>query len=119
MKDFNIDEQDISIIFSGLESDIMNIAWMRGEVSTNLLYKLLGEKHDVAHSTISVTLNRLYSKGVFERRPEKGLGGTKFIYAPILTKQEFGNKIADKFMIFLRKNFGENCIANLKKEITK
>jgi len=104
-------------VFSDLESDILHIVWARGEVSSNLLHKLLGEKHKVAHSTIAVTLNRLYKQSILSRRPEKGLGGTKYIYTPKVTKQELGDKIAGKFVTFLRKGFGEASIANLKRKL--
>ena len=104
-------------LFSKLEADILGYLWNRGQGNTNILYKLLGEKHDVTHSTVAVTLGRLYGKGILTRKPERGKGGIRFVYYPRFTKEEFGSHLANKFIDFLRKNFGEACVANLKKKI--
>lgn len=112
-----MENQDISSLFSKLETDMLNYLWNKGQANTNILYKLLGEKHKVTHSTISVTLGRLYERGILIRMPQKGRGGIRFIYYPRFSKEEFGNHLADKFVEFLKKSFGETCVANLKKKI--
>lgn len=117
MRKLDFEGKDIDSLFSRLEADILKYLWNRGYGNTNIVYKLLGEKHDVTHSTIAVTLGRLYEKKILNRRPERGKGGLKFVYYPKFTKEEFGNHLANKFIGFLRRNFGENCIANLKKSI--
>ncbi len=104
-------------MFSELETDILKYLWIKGYGNTNILYKLFGKKHGVTHSTISVTLGRLHETGILTRKPERGLGGIRFVYYPKFTKEEFGNRLADRFVEFLRKNFGEASVANLKKKI--
>jgi len=113
----DLESKDIDSLFSELEADILGYLWRRGQGSTNILYKLLGEKHNVIHSTIAVTLGRLYEKGILKRKAERGKGGIRFVYYPKFSKEEFGNHLADKFVDFLRKSFGEACVANLKKKI--
>ena len=117
MRRIDFDSKDIGSLFSKLEADMLRYLWGKGYGSTNILYKLLGEKHHVTHSTIAVTLGRLYENGILKRKAERGRGGIRFIYYPKFTKEEFGNRLADKFIEFLRKGFGEACIANLKKKI--
>ena len=117
MKKLDFEGRDIDSLFSKLETDMLKYLWNKGYGNTNILYKLLGEQHDVSHSTISVTLGRLYEKGILRRRPEKGKGGIRFVYYPKLSKAEFGDQLANKFVEFLRKSFGEASIANLKKRI--
>lgn len=117
MKRIDLEGNNIDSLFSKLETDILRYLWDRGYGSTKILYKLFGEKHSVTHSTIAVTLGRLYGKGILKRKPEIGRGGIRFVYYPKFTKEEFGNHLADKFIGFLRKSFGEACVANLKKRI--
>ena len=117
MRKIAFEDSDIDSLFSNLESDILHYMWSKGNSSTGILHKLLGDKHDVSHSTVAVTLGRLHERGLLTRKPQRGRGGLKFIYYPKFTKEEFGNHLADKFVEFLRKSFGENCVANLKKRI--
>ncbi len=117
MRKIGFEDSDIDSLFSHLESDILHYMWNKGNGSTEILYKLLGDKHDVSHSTVAVTLGRLYERGILTRKPQRGKGGLKFVYYPKFTKEGFGNHLADKFVQFLRKSFGETCVANLKKRI--
>ncbi len=117
MKRIDLENKSINSLFNELETDILKYMWAKSYGSTNILYKLLGEKHNVTHSTVSVTLGRLYEKGILKRKPETGRGGVRFIYFPKFTKEEFGNNLANEFVEFLRKSFGEACVANLKKKI--
>jgi predicted transcriptional regulator len=106
-----------SELFSSLERDILEVLWKTGKGQSRTLYNLLRRKHRVTHSTIAVTLNRLYQRGILKRKPERGKGGIRYVYYPRLTKTELGDTIAAKFISFLRKNFGEATVANLKKKI--
>ena len=108
---------DVDSLFSKLEADILGYLWNKGYGNTKILYKLFREKHRVTHSTIAVTLGRLYEGGILTRKPERGKGGIRFVYYPKFTKEEFGNNLANKFIEFLRKSFGEACVANLRKKI--
>lgn len=117
MKKLDFEDESISSFFSKLETDMLKYLWGKGYGSTKILYRLFGEKHKVAHSTISVTLGRLYKKGILNRKSERGKGGIRFVYYPQLTKEEFGDQLANKFIDFLRKSFGETCVANLRKKI--
>ena len=117
MKKIDLESSDMNSLFSKLETDILGYLWNKGYGRTNIFYKLFGEKHKVKHSTIAVTLGRLHNRGILKRKPEKGRGGIRFVYYPKFTKEEFGDHLADKFIGFLRKSFGEASIANLKKKI--
>lgn len=117
MKKLDFEGTGIDSLFSKLEADVLKYLWNKGYGNTNILYKLFGEKHCVTHSTISVTLGRLYEKGILRRKSERGKGGIRFVYYTKLTKEEFGNQLANKFIEFLRKSFGEASVANLKKNM--
>ncbi|MBI4010204.1 MAG: BlaI/MecI/CopY family transcriptional regulator [Candidatus Aenigmarchaeota archaeon] len=117
MRKLDFEGKDIDSLFSRLEADVLRYLWSKGYGSTNILYKLFGEKHNVSHSSIAVTLGRLHEKGILKRKAERGKGGIRFVYHPKFTKEEFGNHLANKFVEFLRNSFGEACVANLKKKI--
>ena len=117
MKELITSHNSVSDLFSNLETDILSILWKRGEGKSKILYTILGEKHGVTHSSVAVTLSRLYQKGILKRKPERAKGGIRFIYYPKFTKEELGSHIASNFLKFLRKNFGEACVANFRKDI--
>ena len=104
-------------IFSELEEDILKNLWANGSGHSKSLHEDLGKKYKVPHTTIAVTLNRLHEKGILIRKPQKTRGGTRYIYTPKLSREDLGTHLGQKFFSFLRKNFGETCVANLKKKI--
>ncbi len=104
-------------IFSELEEDILKNLWKEGSGHSKSLHEAIGKKYKVPHTTIAVTLNRLHEKGLLIRKPQKTRGGTRYIYTPKLSREDYGTHLGEKFFSFLRKNFGENCVANLKKRI--
>ncbi|MFH1256503.1 MAG: BlaI/MecI/CopY family transcriptional regulator, partial [Candidatus Diapherotrites archaeon] len=68
-------------------------------------------------TTVTVTCDRMYGKGLLERKVERGKGGLKYIYSPKISKDQMASKISKKFVDYLRKSFGESSIAYLKKNI--
>ena len=110
-------ENGMNCFFSELEEDILENLWKNKFGHSKSLHENLGKKYKVSHTTIAVTLNRLHEKGLLARKPEKTRGGTRYIYSPKLSREALGDDLSGKFLGFLRKSFGENCVANLKKKI--
>ncbi len=110
-------ENGMNFIFSDLEEDILKNLWKEGSGHSKSLHEEMKAKHKVSHTTIAVTLNRLHEKGLLIRKPQKTRGGTRYIYTPKLSREDYGTHLGEKFFSFLRKSFGENCVANLKKRI--
>jgi predicted transcriptional regulator len=50
-----------------LESELMELIWQRGEVSVRDLHAELGSR--LAYTTVMTTLDRLFKKGILNRRP--------------------------------------------------
>lgn len=103
--------------FNELEFEILNYIWRYKTCRSDVLHGLLARRHKVSLSTISVTLGRLYKKGLLDRKPERYRGGVRYVYYPKFTREEFGDRLAAKFVAILRKNFGETCVLNLKKRL--
>ncbi|MBI5553750.1 MAG: BlaI/MecI/CopY family transcriptional regulator [Candidatus Diapherotrites archaeon] len=105
-------------IVGELEADIMECMWQDGNRKTcRDVYDYIKKKNNVAYTTVSVTMDRMYSRGLVEREIEKGKGGLKYKYGTKVSKEELANSISKKFVRFLKTTFGEPSIAYLKKNM--
>ncbi len=66
-----------------LESELMGRIWKRGEISVRDLHVELSSR--LAYTTVMTTLDRLYKKGLLDRRKV----GKAFLYVPRLTEAEY------------------------------
>src|SRR5437868_2984898 len=71
-----------------LEITVMEILWGAGESSVHDVVQRLGRP--LAYTTVMTTLDRLYKKGLLERRKEQ----RAFLYAPRFTRAEWERKRA-------------------------
>jgi predicted transcriptional regulator len=78
--------------FGHLEGTVMDILWARGESSVHDVIESL--RRPLAYTTVMTTLDRLFKKGVLNRRkPERA-----FLYAPSLSRQEWERTRADEWV---------------------
>jgi len=75
-----------------LEITVMEIVWARGESSVHDVTQQLDRP--LAYTTVMTTLDRLYKKGLLERRKSD----RAFLYAPRLSRAEWERKRAGDFM---------------------
>jgi predicted transcriptional regulator len=75
-----------------LETDVMEILWTRGESSVHEVVEQLARP--LAYTTVMTTLDRLYKKGLLERRK----ADRAFFYVPRLTRAEWERKRAGDFL---------------------
>ena len=114
----NFDKKGLNSVIGELEADIMGSLWQKKEKQTcREIYGKVEKKNEVAYTTISVTLDRMYSRGLVERDVEKGPGGLKYKYGAKVSKEELANNLSKSFVKFLKSTFGEPSIAYLKKNI--
>jgi len=66
-----------------LELELMEILWSRRDASVRDVVEQL--RRPLAYTTVMTTLDRLYKKGLLERRKEQ----RAFLYSPRLTRQEW------------------------------
>ncbi len=71
-----------------LERQVMEISWRKGEISVRDVF-LAFEKR-IAYTTLMTTLQRLYTKGMLDRRKQ----GRAFLYSPRLSPLELERGIA-------------------------
>src|ERR1700704_4362199 len=70
-----------------LESQVMEHVWGRGEISVRDLHVKFSS---LAYTTVMTTLDRLYKKGMLNRRKV----GKAFLYVAVLTEQGYREQLA-------------------------
>jgi predicted transcriptional regulator len=79
----------VCLALGRLEREVMEEAWERGETSVAEVHKSFGER--VAYTTLMTTLDRLFKKGLLERRKD----GRAFLYSPRVSREEFERGVAE------------------------
>lgn len=72
-----------------LEQEMLERVWACGETSVREVHAALGER--VAYTTVMTTLDRLYKKGLLERRRS----GRAFLYSARVSREEFEQGMAE------------------------
>jgi len=84
-----------------LERDVMELAWKRRELSVRDAQGVFGQ---VAYTTLMTTLDRLFKKGLLERRKV----GRAYLYSPTATPEQLERSVArDLFEGLLESSAGE------------
>jgi len=83
MRGINQHEPVVSSPLGHLEKSVMEILWLRGESSVRDVADHLDRP--LAYTTVMTTLDRLYKKGLLDRRKED----RAFLYSPRMTRDEF------------------------------
>lgn len=101
-----------------LESELMDRLWDRPEISVRDLQAEIGSR--LAYTTIMTTLDRLYKKGLLNRKKV----GKAFIYAPVMTREEYRDRQTEHLLnLVLQDNQDSNavlsCFINVVSESDK
>ena len=111
MKDLNIDhihldKKGLEVVTNDLEAALLEHLWKKGPATVRDIYRNVGKKKKVALTTIGVTLDRMYSKGLTTRELQTGRGGLKYLYNASLSREELGKSIAETIAEKLGSAFG-------------
>lgn len=93
-----------------LENTVMEILWAHGESNVHYVMQRLGRP--LAYTTVMTTLDRLFKKGLLERRKSE----RAFLYSPALSRSDWEQKRAGEFVAsFLKgpQRSGETLISCL------
>jgi predicted transcriptional regulator len=101
-----------------LESELMDRLWDRPEISVRDLQAEIGSR--LAYTTIMTTLDRLYKKGLLNRKKV----GKAFIYAPVMTREQYRDRQTEHLLnLVLQDNQDSNavlsCFINVVSESDK
>lgn len=75
-----------------LESSVMEILWSRGESNVRDVAELVDRP--LAYTTVMTTLDRLYKKGLLDRRKSE----RAFIYTPCLSRRDWERRCAGELV---------------------
>ncbi len=107
MKNQILDES----VLSPLESDVLHILWPGKEMKVRQIYEKIRPKKKIALSSVAVILDRLFDKGVVDRKMETGRGGTRYTYFPKKNKAEFEKSVCESAVNRLIEKFGSNAVS--------
>ena len=75
-----------------LERDVMDVLWLCGDLAVRDVQSRLGRP--IAYTTVMTTLDRLFKKGLLERRQS----GRAFLYSAALTRAQLQAQIAARVL---------------------
>lgn len=75
-----------------LENAVMEILWSNGEANVREVAERL--ERPLAYTTVMTTLDRLYKKGLLERRKFE----RAFLYAPRISRQQWERELISGFL---------------------
>ncbi len=79
--------------FGELEEKVMDILWNKGNATVKEINEELSKKGEkYAYTTIMTILDRLYKKGILDRKKE----GKGYRYTPKLSREEFEEMVTEK-----------------------
>lgn len=97
---------------SPLEQEVMNVVWGFNQCTVKDISEKLRSRN-LAYTTVSTILTRLYEKGMLEKLEE----AVAIVYKPKLQKKEYGKKLAQLFMQTFYANFGSIATSSFAESI--
>ena len=88
----------VETAFGVLERDVLNVLWAGGDLAVRDVQSRLGRP--IAYTTVMTTLDRLFKKGVLNRRQV----GRAFLYSATVTRQQLQAQIAGRVLAGLLKS---------------
>lgn len=105
---YNIGEKELQAFLGPLEVNVIEIIWnSKKPLTVREVYEKLRRKRKIAYTTIMTTMDRLYDKGLLDRKAEKGRGGIFYVYWPKFEKNSFKKSAVHEVLNSLVENFGE------------
>ncbi len=102
-----------------LELAIMQLMWRNPSQTVREICTELSKQREIAITTVSTTMDRLYQKGLLTRKTKTGKGGIFYIYKVRTTKEGFENKASKTLANQLMKNVGSSAVLKIIGEVSK
>ena len=112
---YNLSGKKLEAFLGPLEANVIETIWNSENKTLTVreVYEKLRARKKIAYTTVMSTMNRLYDKGLLERRIKKGKGGLYYIYWPKLEEENFKKSAVREVVNSLLENFGDivkSCI---------
>ena len=119
VKKIRMEKTGLETVLSALEADIMHLLWKKSPARVKHIHGELGRKHDVALTTIAVTMDRLHQRKIVERKIEAGRGGLHYLYYPAKLREEFEKGLIDQTVNKLIEVFGTTAVSYFDERFKK
>ena len=96
-----------------LEMQVMNIVWDKGECSVNQILEQFYREKKLAYTTIATILQRLYDKGVVDRKQDQA----HYMYFPKISKSDYSKKLISNFFDHITNTFGDVALTSFAESI--
>jgi len=108
---YNVEGKQLEAFLGPLEASILQTIWCskKRPITVREVLEELKKKKPVAYTTIMNTMDRLYEKGLLDRKIEKSKGGAYlyYVYWPKLEEQKFKEDAVRQVLSGLIDNFDE------------
>lgn len=106
-------------VLSPLETDVLNVLWPGRQLRVRDIYQRLRKERKVALTSVAVILDRLYEKGVVDRKIETARGGLRYVYFPKKDKAQFEKSVVEEAVNKLIDKFGTVAISYFNERFVK
>lgn len=117
---YNIEGKALEAFLGPLEANIMETIWgsKKTPITVRETHATLNKTKKMAYTTVMSTMDRLFEKGLLDRKIEKGRGGLYYVYWPKLEKRSFQKSAVREVLASLIGNFGDAVTSCLIDETT-
>ncbi len=116
---YNIEGKEIQAFLGPLETSIIEVMWSAKQpLTVRDVYERLRRRKRIAYTTVMTTMDRLYEKGLLDRRVEKGRGGVLYVYWPKFEEHSFKKSAVHEVLNSLVENFGDIVASYLVERIS-
>lgn len=111
----NIPSKSVEVI-GELESDVLEVLKRKGQATASEVMEALQKNRQIAYTTVSTTLDRLYKKRLVDRKAMPGPGGTKYLFS--LGKDErLKRQIVESTLDRITSAFGETAYSAIYRRL--
>jgi predicted transcriptional regulator len=96
-----------------LEQQVMDIIWDCKNCSAREVLTKLEKDKKLAYTTVATILQRLYDKGLLERKENNAV----YIYSAKISKEKYTKNVAQFFIKDFMSSFGDTAIASFAESI--
>ncbi len=101
-------------IISPLEKEIMDLVWGGGGTTVGQIHKGISNQK-LAYTTVATILQRLYNKGLLERKRE----GRAHVYLAKVSKKSYSKQLIKGFLNKLFNSYGDAAVVSFAESIEK
>lgn len=99
-----------------LEAEVLSAVKQLDEASGSEVLKELRKNKDIAYTTVTTTLDRLYKKGLLSRKQTLGRGGVRYLYSS-KHDAEIEGKIVEGAIGRLLSAFGSQAVSMIYEKL--